>query len=123
MMVDAEDLTAWEALEATCWTLETMRAQLLAERETEETRRIDLVRIRGFALVVARQSVEAKDRLEKAIDGMDRARRKAERELARCNRISELAERACTFAARAMAGDADADTVREVACALEEMFG
>ena len=90
--------------------------------EDPEVIKLDLIRIRAYALACADSAVKAREALAKAVDAMVRSRAKAERELVRCKRVCDLAERAATFAARAMAGDVAAETRREAALALEDLF-
>jgi hypothetical protein len=83
----------------------------------------DVIRIRGFAMAMCNIAVEQRDVLDKAIDSLKRARKRADRELVKANTACDLAERWGTFAARAMVGDADPEAVREAAAALEELVG
>lgn len=113
-MTDAE----WEAWEAS--------------RAAAEATRIDLIRIRGYALGCCRVAKDSSKPVRLAIQALDRAQspdeaRKARRRLARavyrCNRLCEWAERVGTFAARAMNGDIEPATQAEFAAALEELVG
>jgi hypothetical protein len=108
-VIDDEVSKAWDEWETSC---------LRAEQE-----RVDLVRIRGYALACCKQADVARDELDHAVQRLVSARETADEALERCRRVCEYAERVSTFAARCMAGDTAPETMADAAAALEELFG
>lgn len=84
---------------------------------------VDLFRIRGFRIAMARQVDLRKQRVQKALDAVERARKKAEKEIATLHAACDLEERFALFAARASVGDVKSDIRREVAEAIEDLCG
>jgi histidinol-phosphate/aromatic aminotransferase/cobyric acid decarboxylase-like protein len=64
-------------------------AQAWADFEQEWA---DRARLKGFALACAEQAVASREELERAVDAVQRARKRAERALVKFKRDVELAE-------------------------------
>lgn len=79
--------------------------------------------VRAYALACAQAAKDARDELDATIDRLVAARTEAEAALERCNASCEYAERISAFAARAMAGDVDPETLAEAAAAIEQLVG
>lgn len=88
-----------------------------------ESYRADVECLRGYAVALADAAVRARECLETDIDRLVQARLQAEESLERCRAACEYAERVSVFAARAMAGDVDPQTIREAADAIEQLRG
>lgn len=101
---------------------EAWEATYLESTPDADDLRVALLWIRGYALSSCDVATKARDQLDHAVTGMLRARRRAERALAKCRRACEHAELTSRFAARCMAGDTPPEMQLEVAALLEEML-
>jgi hypothetical protein len=88
-----------------------------------EQQRLDLVRIRGYAMACIEVAVRSRKELDSAVAKLMAAREVAEAAAEHSRLACEHAARMGTFATRAMAGDVDPDTLAEAAIAIEEMIG
>ncbi len=84
----------------------------------EPQRRVDRMRVKGYALATLRLAEMAAAELEKAVDALERARRKAERAKKAVDAAFEEAE----LVARVVVAN-DPEWNAEVAQCLEECFG
>lgn len=84
---------------------------------------VDLVRIEGYAIACSDDVARAAKVLERAIDVMERARRRAERALAEIHAACERAEDASVLYVRCKGGDLSEEERAAVAVLLEDLFG
>ncbi len=94
-----------------------------AEVLVDDDHRTDLIRVRGFALACCGRAAQARADLDATVDALVQTREGAEAALERCRRACNLAERMSVFAARAMIGDVELDTLAEAANAIAELAG
>ncbi len=88
-----------------------------ASREVQE----DVTTVRGYALACCDDAARKRDEASGEIDKLLLSRDAADLSLERCRSACELAERMSVFAARAMAGDVEPDTLRKAAAAIREL--
>jgi hypothetical protein len=90
---------------------------------TDDQRRIDLVRVRSYALACCDAATRAREELEASLDSLVFARETAEQQVERLRCACDLAERVGRFAARASDGAVEPETLAEAAKAIEELVG
>lgn len=81
----------------------------------------DTTTVRAFAMARADEAKRARAELDASVDRLIASRQEADAALERCRLACELAERMTVFAARAMAGDVEPETLAEAAAAIREM--
>lgn len=89
-----------------------------AEASQEPQRRVDRMRVKGYAMATVRLAEMAREELQKALDALERARRRVEKAKTALEWQLEEAE----AVARVVVAD-DAEWNAEVAQCLEECFG
>lgn len=94
----------WEAWEQAHWY--------------DEQRRVDRVRVLGYAYFVAGEVTKACEALQKAVDSLERAKRKAEKALEYRDMVLSHAEQVAHVATTG-----DEDRYAEVATCLESLVG